>query len=214
MTAGRHANQMRVQAAMLAGLVGRPKIGIVTSYDGSAGSYLAKVSIQPEDYETGWLPIEVIQGGNGWGVYAAPHAGDQAVVHFLEGDKEVGWVTGFLPNDVDAAPAVPEGEIHLIHKQGQFAKLLTDGSISAQAGSGSSVATLQLKPDGTIASSGAWTHTGTLHVTDTVTLDKDLNVAGNAAFTGSSVTHGGVNIGKTHVHSGVQTGSGVSLGPQ
>lgn len=205
MSAARNANHMRMQAALVQGLLAKPKFGLATSWD--PDNHLVKVMLQPEEIETGWMPLEVTQAGAGWGVYAAPQIGDQAVIHFHEGDKEHGWCTGFLPNDVDKPPHVPAGEIHLIHKTGQFVKLLTDGSISLSTGSGGSIASVLMKPDGTIASTGAWTHTGTLHVTDDVTLDKALNVAGAVSFAGSSVTHGGINIGKTHVHAGVTAGS-------
>lgn len=196
MSAGRHANHMRMQAALLAGLVGKPKFGLVTSYD--PDNHLVKVNVQPEGVETGWLPLQVAHAGNGFGIYAAPNIGDQAVVHFLEGDREVGWCSGFMPNDVDKPPSVPAGEIHLIHGQGQFVKLLADGSISAQAGAGDTAVSLLMKADGTIASKGSWTHTGTWHVTDEVTADKSVTAT-------VDVVGGGKHL-KTHVHSGVQAG--------
>lgn len=152
-SAGRTANHMRLQAAMVAGLVGKPKVGLVTSYDGDVGAYLVKVTIQPEGYETGWLPIEALQGGNGWGIYAAPHIGDQAVIHFLEGDREVGWCSGFLPSDVDAPPAVPEGEIHLIHKDGAYLKFLTGGEVLLNAPEGVRV-TAEVHVTGSLSTTG------------------------------------------------------------
>lgn len=41
-----------------------------------------------------------------------------------------------------------------------------------------------------------------------------LVVEGNAAFNGGSVTHGGVNIGQTHAHDKVSSGSALSGGPR
>jgi phage baseplate assembly protein gpV len=160
MSAGRHLNQMRFQAALVAGLLGKPKYGFVTSYD--PDNYLVKVSIQPEDFETGWLPIEVLQAGNGWGIYAAPFQGDMASVSFLEGDREVGWVTGFIPNDVDHPPSVPEGEIWIVQKAGQFVKLPTDGSLHLQADASTYVV---LAPGGGITSKGTWNHDGAFTAT-------------------------------------------------
>lgn len=49
--------------------------------------------------------------------------------------------------------------------------------------------------------------------TPATTCTGNLTVQGNAAFAGGSVTHGGVNIGKTHTHGGVDTGSGTSGPP-
>jgi phage baseplate assembly protein V len=183
--AARHANHMRMQAALAAGKVGKPKAGTVTDYDPAA--YSVKVMLQPEGIETGWLPIVTAMAGNGFGVYFGPANGDQAVVSFLEGDREVGWCTGFLPSDVDAPPTVPAGEIHVIHKAGAFVKFLTDGTVSIEADAG-------------ILSKGPWTHTGTLHVTDEVTADKSVTAS-------VDVVGGGKHL-KTHVHSGVTAGAG------
>lgn len=42
----------------------------------------------------------------------------------------------------------------------------------------------------------------------------EVTVAGNVAFDGSSVTHGGVNIGSTHRHTSVSAGPSTSGPPQ
>lgn len=153
-------NHMRLQAALKERRVGKPRHGIVSSYD--PDTYSVKVRLQPEDIETGWLPIETMQAGAGWGVYTAPQIGDQAAVAFLEGDREVGWCTGFLPNDQDPPPHVPSGEIHVIQKSGQFVKLLTDGSLHLQADADTYVV---LAPGGGITSKGTWNHDGPITAT-------------------------------------------------
>lgn len=151
------ASQVR-QASQL-GRDAATRDGIVSSYD--PNRFAVKVRLQPDDIETGWLPIRVAQAGNGWGVYAAPAIGDLATVEFLEGDDLVGRVSGFLPNDVDQPPAVPSGELWLVHKAGAFIKLLTDGTLHIEAAAG-------------IQSQGPWTHTGTLHTTGMVTSESDI----------------------------------------
>ena len=168
------------------------RLGLVSSYDGRAGQYLVKVRLQPDDIETGWLPIQTMLPGQGWGIYAGPAIGDQALILFAEGDINAGVCAGFLGSNEDPPPAVESGEIHVLHKDGAKLKFLPDGEVDLIAPGGFFVTA-----DTTI--------TGKLHVTDDVTLDAALTVHGNAAFTGSSVTHGGVNIGKTHVHT--ETGS-------
>lgn len=155
------------------------RIGLVSSYDGRAGAHLVKVRLQPEDIETGWLPIQLLLAGQSWGVYAGPAVGDQAVVLFAEGDVNAGICAGFLPSDVDTAPAVASGEVH-VRAAGDTASIIA-------------------KPDGTIASKGAWTHAGTMHVTDEFTADKSVTAS-------VDVVGGGKHL-KTHVHSGVQSGS-------
>lgn len=46
------------------------------------------------------------------------------------------------------------------------------------------------------------------------TITGNLTVGGNVALNGGSVTHGGVNIGKTHKHGNVSAGTAVSGVPQ
>ena len=62
--------------------------------------------------------------------------------------------------------------------------------------------------------------TGTASITaPTINLAGNVNITGNLAVTGNAgvsgaMTNAGVNIGKTHVHSGVTTGSSNTGGPQ
>lgn len=184
MSAARHANHMRLQAALAAGKVGKPKAGLVTDYDPVA--YAVKVLLQPEGIETGWLTLETAMAGNGFGIFAGPINGSQAIVSFLEGDREVGWVTGFLPSDEDAPPNVPAGEVHVIHKTGAFLKFLNDGTISVKATAG-------------IKSEGPWTHTGTLHTTQDISCDTTMTAT-------TDVVGGGKRL-KTHTHTDPQGGN-------
>lgn len=204
MSAGRHLNQMRMQALLAAGKLGAPKHGLVSSYD--PAGYQVKVRLQPEDIETGWMPITTLLAGSGFGAYFGPSQNDQAVVLFQEDDREVGFCVGFLNSDADPAPAVQSGEIHLRAKaHGALVTLLQDGSINAETGSGGSRTSLVLKPDGTIASAGSWTHTGTMHITQDVTVDTKVTAT-------NDVIGGGKHLA-THTHGGVQTGGGNTAGP-
>lgn len=160
MSAGRIANQMRMQALLAMGKLGAPKYGLVSSYNPQ--TYEVKVTLQPEVIETGWIPIVSLLAGSAFGVYAAPSQGDQAVVCFQEGDKEAGFCVGFLNSINVVPPPVQSGEVHLIAKPGQFVKLLQDGTIDAQADANT---TLTLTPGGNITSKGTWNHTGTFTAT-------------------------------------------------
>jgi phage baseplate assembly protein gpV len=171
MSAGSMFNHMRVQAALMAANIATTRLGLVSSYD--PGNFLVKVRIQPNDIETGWLPIMVLQAGVGWGMYAAPAIGDQAVLAFTQGDVECGICLGFLPNDEDRPPTVPAGEAWLVHRAGHFVKLTATG----------------------IESSGAWTHTGDINVTGTVTATTDV-IGGSKHL--ATHTHGGVQGGGSH----------------
>lgn len=127
------------------------RIGTISGYD--ATNFMAKVLLQPDGVETGWLPIGTIGVGNGWGIQVGPSIGDMVEVEFQEGGVDAGLITQRFFNDQNRPGAVPSGEVWLVHKNGQFIKLLSDGSI---------------------ASSGTWNHTGAMNVTGTVTATTDV----------------------------------------
>lgn len=194
MSAGRIANQMRMQALLAMGKLGSAKFGLVSSYNPQ--TYEVKVRLQPEDIETGWIPLTPLMAGSGFGVYAGPSQGDQGVVLFQEGDKEAGFCVGFLNSLQAAPPTVQSGEVHVLAKtHGAGVTLLQDGSLNLSTGAsgedGDTPATVTLKPDGTITSAGAWTHTGTFHATDDITSEADIT-----DHTGADGS-GGVSM-KTH----------------
>lgn len=195
MTAARAANHMRLQAALAAGKVGKPKAGLVTDYDPDA--HAVKVLLQPEGIETGWLTIETAMAGPGYGVFCGAVNGAQAMVSFLEGDREVGWCTGFVPSDVDVPPRVLAGEIFVIAKPGQFAKFLADGTIMLKATAG-------------ILSEGPWKHTGTFHATQNITSEADVtdHTAADSSGGVSMKTHR--DDYNSHKHGGVTTGGALS----
>lgn len=168
------------------------RLGLVSSYDGRAGKYAVKVRIMPEDVETGWLPIKLLLPGNGWGIYAGPSVGDQAAVIFQEGDGLTGVCIGFLPSDEDPPPAVASGEIHQIAKDGN-AKVI-------------------LKPDGSIASKGTWSHEGTFHATGNVTSAAEVIDHSNGTSGVSMKTHR--DAFNSHSHADPQGGTVGAANPQ
>lgn len=155
-------------AKMAAAGFAHPKLGTVTSYDPDA--YLVKVMLQPEEIETGWLPIMTGMAGSAFGVYYGPAIGDQALVIFQEGDATVGLCIGFLPSDEDPPPHVETGEIHLIAK--------------------GATASVVMKPDGTIASKGTWVHSGTMKVTGAAEFDATMDVKGATHLEGTAQIDG------------------------
>ena len=107
------------------------RLGEITSYN--PATYSAKVMIQPDGYETGWLPIMAAMIGQGWGLLAAPSIGDHAVVSFEHGDPESGLVMGFIPSDAQRPGAPPSGELWLTHQTGSTLKLTNDGKVLVSA---------------------------------------------------------------------------------
>ena len=124
-------NAMRAQAAMEGQGRARTRHGIVSGYD--PVNYCAKVRIQPEDTETGWLPVFSPWAGNGWGFFAPPTPGDLVDVHFQEAGFETGYVSLRAFNDDDRPLPCPSGEFWLVHKSGSLLKFFNDGSVALSA---------------------------------------------------------------------------------
>ena len=69
-------NAIRAQGALQDGQSGQARCGIVQSFD--PATYCAKVTLQPENVLTGWLPIATAWVGAGWGLAAPPSPGAPA----------------------------------------------------------------------------------------------------------------------------------------
>jgi phage baseplate assembly protein gpV len=119
--AGALANAIRMQALLAGNRKTGTKQGTLTSYD--PANYCAKVLLQPEGFETGWLPIATIGAGNGCGIQVGPTIGLLCDVEFTEGDKDNGKVTKFYFNDVDRPIAgVQAGQIAIQDSSGNSMK--------------------------------------------------------------------------------------------
>ncbi|EJN07781.1 phage baseplate assembly protein V, partial [Herbaspirillum sp. YR522] len=85
------SNQVRQAAQSLNG--DEPaRRGIVSGYDPNA--YAVKVLLQPDSNETGWIPLEAVWVGNGWGMFAPPSLGDDVEISFREGSASAGMAGG------------------------------------------------------------------------------------------------------------------------
>ena len=124
-------NAMRREAERVAGQIAMKRAGIVTAYDPAV--YAAKVRIQPEDTETGWLPIASPWVGDGWGLFAAPKVGDVVEVSFQEGGRGAGIIGLRHFGNVLRPLPVPSGEFWLKHASGSLLKFKSDGSIELHA---------------------------------------------------------------------------------
>lgn len=124
-------NALTAQAQMAGNGRASVRLGIVSSYDPS--NYSAKVKIQPEDTETGWLPIVSPWVGNGWGIFAPPSVGDLVEVQFQEDGIEAGFICQRFYNDSDRPASVPSGEFWLVHKSGSKLKFLNSGDVELES---------------------------------------------------------------------------------
>ena len=194
-------NAMRAQAQIATQDRGSMRLGLVSGYD--PATYSIKAQFQPDDSETGWIPLGALSVGNGWGILAPPMLGDQVAVLMQDSDPNAGVAAWRLFNNEEVPPAVPAGEMWLLHKSGAFFKLTNDGKATFSDGHGASVV---LNGNGTITSTGTWTHQGSM------TVQQDLAVQGSTSV--AAITSNDHDISSTHQHTNTQPGSGLSGTPQ
>lgn len=124
--------------------------GLVTSYD--PDKHLAKVMFQPEQQESGWLPIETGHIGAGYGIAVGlqpgdgKQTGDQVIVRYQEGDFESGKIVQRVHSDDQAPPQVKSGELVIWTR---FQKS-NGGKESAQGAQGGNGQQIYLKNDGSM----------------------------------------------------------------
>ena len=169
-------NIMRREAARIASQSAHVRIATVTSYDPS--NYAAKVMIQPEGYETGFLPIGTTWAGNGWGDFYGLTPGDVVYVHFQEGGKQAGFIGGSFYGDKFRPLPVPSGERWTVHQSGSFLKFHNGGSVELHT-AGDLNATVGGQANLTVtgkvvASASEFDLTGNLNVTGTITASGDI----------------------------------------
>lgn len=219
----RQLQNAMTQRAMLAAAQKISRMhGLVASYD--PNTYSVKVTLQPSETLTGWIPIETHAIGNGWGIAYGPQIGDQAIVDFADGDPEAATVSGFIYSDEDRPPPVPSGELWTVHKSASLLKFHNDGTVELTAASSMTYTATQhhfkgpvqmdnvLNVTQTISGEGGMTISGDNGSGHASTVTGDMNMVGNLNTTGT-VTNNGKNIGSPHVHSngngGANTGAPV-----
>src|SRR6185312_1840970 len=183
-------NIQRREAMRAMSQIAMTRIGIVTSYD--PDNYAAKVLLQPEGYETGFLPIATPWAGGQWGMFCPPTAGGVVDVHFQEGGKQAGFIALRHYGDEFRPLPVPSGEFWLVHKSGSSLKFLNDGTIAMNAQTSVNVTAPEFNLE------------GDMNVTGIITAGGDIIDRGNAAGSVQAIRA----AFDVHVHSGVQGGSG------
>lgn len=123
-------NIMKMQSYAAQGASSQTRVGTISAYDPS--NHSAKVILQPDGQESGWMPISSPFVGNGWGMFCAPSIGDMVHVHFMDGNFESGMIGGRSYNDQDRPLPAPSGEFWLVHQKGSLLKFLSDGTIEMQ----------------------------------------------------------------------------------
>ena len=188
MNAWAQAEAERVQANMV-------RIGRVTEVDAAN----ARAKLKVGGLDTDWLPWGVARAG-GTRTASAPTVGEQRLVFSPYGDTSQAVIGPAIYQNAHPTPAA-NGDLEVVVFSDGTRVEYNHAANKLQidvAGSGLVVVNCKqatIKADTSV----------TLDTPET-TLKGNLTVEGNATFSGGSVTHGGKNIGKTHVHVGVQPG--------
>ena len=177
-------NQMRLQALLAGGHKIHTALGTVISFN--PADYTAKVNLLPDNIESGWLPILSPWVGNQWGFFAPPTVGnattpgDLVLVHFIDGNVDVGVIGMRLYTNAEQPLPVNPGEAWMVQKSGSGFKFHNDGSVDVIGNTAINITSPTVK----IGASGQ-------------TLQAFVLAAFQTLF-------------NNHTHAGVQAGSGVT----
>jgi uncharacterized protein involved in type VI secretion and phage assembly len=185
-------NAMRSEAKRESSTRAKPRRGTITAYDPS--KYAAKVRIEPEGYETGFLQIGSEFVGNGWGLILGPSIGDEVEVNFQEDGKNAAYIGSRFFGDETPPFPVPSGEAWLVHKSGAFIKLTNDGKMSLRDAAGS---TLVMNNDGTTTLTSNLIVNGNITATGDIT---DRDATGGSSMADFRTVYDG------HTHGNVMNG--------
>ena len=184
-----HLDVMRREAQRATGDKAFVRIGQISSYD--PNRYQAKCLIYPEMHETGWLAIGTKLVGSGYGMLIGPTQGDLVLVHFVDGDYNMGIIgDSFFTAAMPPPSPVQSGEVLILHASGSFFKIPVDGDLDL-----STVANMNLTVSGNLAANV----NGTVTITSpTINLDGNVSVSGTITATGDVVA-GGISL-ENHYH--------------
>jgi phage baseplate assembly protein gpV len=155
-------NAMRLQASAVQGQQTFTRVGILSTFD--PNTYSGKVLIQPDNFETGYLPILSQWVGNQWGLFAPPTQNDIVLVSFIDGNIDAGVIIGCNFNNQFRPQAVNSGEFWLVHKSGSYLKFTNDGKVLINSDSD-----LNITVDGSVNITGPVNITGALGVSGAIT---------------------------------------------
>ena len=200
-------NTIRQHAQDVAARIGQPRYGVITSVD--PVRHLAKVMLQPEAVQTGWLEIGTPVPG--WQML--PAIGSQAVVVPREGDSANGIIVCYSYSNPSPPPSVPNApgtggvratagvplsgtEMVMAGPGGAFIRLLPGGNLLLSA--------VTLEIDANVTMNGTLTTYGTITTTNGNILANTGNIQAYGSITDRNGTHGSVDTLRQayngHVH--------------
>jgi phage baseplate assembly protein V len=206
-------NQMKRAAASMALQQGAPRWGLVQSTRKTDTGYQVRVTIQPEDVLSGWLPVLSPMVGAGWGLVAPPALNSQVFVIPQEGRADHGVVVGMtfsndmMPPQPGGTP-VGEGQFAIVHKNGSYllfndddvivvtsrdltATVGRNASITAQGSVHLGAPTIACDADGK-GGQATVNVTGTLNLSGTLNAGQ-VNASGDIHAAGTVTGHNGLS---------------------
>ena len=190
------------------------QIGRVKAVDASAG--LAQVDLDGPD--TDWIPWVTPRAG-GDRTWWAPEVGEQVLVASPSGELGNAVILGSLYQDAHAEPAAALTVHRTIYADGTVVEYdrashtlladLGDNQIKIDR----SEILLQVGSVSISLTASGVTIVGNLTIDGTGGGTATVNMDGNFAITGTTLTHNGKSIGSAHTHTGVQTGAGTTGPP-
>lgn len=170
---------------------------VLSAYDPS--TFSVKATLQPEDVETGFMPLLSPWVGPNWGAFFAPDLGAQLLVLFQEGGAQAPIGALFAFSTVMPPLAVQSGEMLIQHASGSLLHFDNGGNVTLSA---AAAATINAP--------------GGLTINANTTINGNTQNNGNVQASGSiadlNAAHGSMGSLRAaydgHTHPGVQTGSG------
>jgi phage baseplate assembly protein gpV len=105
-----------------------PHYGNAVAWDPKA--HAAKVTVQPENKTTNWVPVSTQWAGNGWGDIAGLSEGEQVKLIWPEYGSDQASVVGRYFDSRNPPPqGVQPGERWIVHQSGSMVQWLTGGKI-------------------------------------------------------------------------------------
>lgn len=111
-----------------------PRDAVITSVD--PDTYSAKVRFEPHDPDdpdngtSGWIPIQAIATGAGFGMYSVPNVGDPVEVAFKDGDHMSPRIVQRHASEQNQPPeGMKAGEHWMVHGTGAVLALKADGTV-------------------------------------------------------------------------------------
>lgn len=187
------------------------RVGTVTELDPAT----ARVRVSTSGLTTDWLPWAASRAGN-TRQWSPPRVGEQVILASPYGDLGQAVVMGSIYSDDKPPPASSQDQETVVYPDGSTVDYnsATNTLTVTVAGAGNvvvncKVATVNAETSVTLNTPDTFC-TGNLTVAKNLTMGSSGNTAtitGSVAITGPSLTHNGKNVGSTHTHTGVQSGS-------